>query len=132
MAFEKFDEAGSGRGRPATTDPMISLRKSGSVGVNQAAVNEYFDDNDGAVLYYDEEENRIGIKPVSDNEADEAAYTVSKSDSGGTIAGTSFLKKYDLVPEITTQYDPIWDEDEELVVIDLDSPLGTYGSPDED
>lgn len=128
MPFEKFEDAGRGRGRPPGSDPMISLRKSGSIGINQAAVEEYFADEDGAVMYYDEEENRIGIEPVADKDADDAAYTVSKTDSGATVAAQAFLEEYDLLPEITTQYDPEWDEDEGLVTVDLDNPKKTYGS----
>lgn len=132
MGFEKFDEAGSGRGRPPGTEPMISLRKSGSIGVNQAALDEFFEDEDGAVMYHDEGADQVGIEPVDDKDADEAAYTVSKTDSGGTIAPKAFLERYDLVPEVTTQYDPSWDDDEALVVLDLDEPKKTYGSPDEE
>jgi len=133
MAFEKFDESGSGRGRPAGTEPMISIRKSGSIGVNSAALEQFFDDNEGAVMYYDEETNQVGIEPVSDKDADDAAYTVSISDSGGTIAPKAFLERYDLIPEVTTQYDPMWDDEDErsLIVLDIDEPTGTYGSPDE-
>jgi hypothetical protein len=132
MAFEKFDDAGSGRGRPAGTDPIVSLRKSGSVGVNQAAIEEYFDGEDGAVMYYDDDANQMGIEPVEDKDADEAAYTVSKTDSGGTIAAQAFLEEYDLLPDITTQYEPDWDDDESLVTADLDDPHKTYGSPDDE
>lgn len=132
MGFEKFDEAGSGRGRPAGTEPMISIRKSGSIGVNQAAIDEFFEDQDGAVMYYDEDADQVGIEPVADKDADDAAYTVSKTDSGGTIAPKTFLERYDLVPEVTTQYDPAWNDDESLVVLDLDEPKKTYGSPDVD
>lgn len=132
MAFEKFDDAGSGRGRPAGTDPIVSLRKSGSVGVNQAAIEEYFDGEDGAVMYYDDDANQVGIEPVNDKDADEAAYTVSKTDSGGTIAAQAFLEEYDLLPDITTQYEPDWDDDEGLVTADLDDPHKTYGSPDDE
>jgi len=130
MGFEKFDETGRGRGRPAGTDPKISLRKSGSIGVNQAAVEEYFAEDDGAVLYFDGDENRVGIEPVEDSDADEAAYTVSKTDSGGTIAGQAFLEEYDLLPDITTQYVPEWDDEDGLVTVDLDEPAKTYGSAD--
>lgn len=131
MAFEKFEDAGRGRGRPAGTDPMISIRKSGSIGINAAALEEYFAEADGAVMYYDADDNRVGIDPTADPDDDEAAYTVSKSDSGGTIAPKAFLEQYDLIPEVTTQYDPAWDEDEDLVVIDLDDPRSTYGSADD-
>lgn len=132
MGFEKFEEAGSGRGRPAGTEPMISLRKSGSIGVNQAALDDYFDDEDGAVMYYDEDTNRIGIEPVADKDADDAAYTVSKTDSGGTIAAQAFLEGYDLLPDVTTQYTPDWDDDAGLLTIDLDDPKKEYGTEADD
>jgi hypothetical protein len=83
-------------------------------------------------MYYDEDANQVGIEPVADKDADEAAYTVSKTDSGGTIAPKAFLERYDLIPEVTTQYDPEWNDDESLVVLDLDEPKKTYGSPDDD
>lgn len=132
MGFEKFDEAGRGRGRNPGTDPMVSIRKSGSIGVNGPVLAEYFEDDDGAVMYFDADENRMGIEPVADADADDAAYTVSKTDAGGTIAPKAFLREYDLVPDVTTQYAPELDDDEGLITIDLDEPMGTYGSPDED
>lgn len=130
MGFDKFDEAGSGRGRPSDTEPMISIRKSGSIGVNQAALEEYFEENDGAVMYYDEETARVGIEPVEDKEADEAAYTVSKTDSGGTIAAQAFLTNYGILPDVTTQYTPTWNDDEGLITVDTNDPKKTYDSPD--
>jgi hypothetical protein len=131
MGFEKFDESGRGRGRPPGTEKMVSIRKSGSIGLNRPVVEEYFEDNDGAVMYYDEAENQVGIEPVADKDADEAAYTVSKTESGATIAPQAFLETYDLIPDVTTQYDPGWDDDENLLIIDLDGPMDTYGTADE-
>ena len=61
MAFEKFDDSGSGRGRPAGTDPMISLRKSGSIGINQAALTEFFEENEGAVMYMTKSQSGSGL-----------------------------------------------------------------------
>ena len=130
MGFEKFEESGSGRGRPAGTDPMVSIRKSGSIGINKAALDEFVDDSGGAVMYYDEEASRIGIELVADKDEDEAAYSITKSDSGGTIAPKAFLWKYDLIPEVTTQYEPI--EEDGMVVIDLENPIGTHGSSTDD
>ena len=111
---------------------MISIRKSGSIGVNQAAIDELFGDQDSAVMYYDEEATQVGLEPVADKDADDAAYTVSKTDSGGTIVPKAFLELYNLIPEVTTQYDPTWDDDETLVVLDLDAPKKTYDSPDDE
>jgi hypothetical protein len=82
-------------------------------------------------MYYDEEESQVGIEPVADKDADEAAYTVSKTESGATIAPQAFLETYDLIPDVTTQYDPEWDDDEDLLVIELDEPMDTYGTADD-
>ena len=83
-------------------------------------------------MYYNEDANQVGIEPVADKDADEAAYTVSKTDSGGTIAPKAFPERYDLIPEVTTQYDPTRDDDGTLVVLNLDAPKKTYGSPDDE
>lgn len=130
MTFQKFTETKRGRGRPTNTQQMMSLRKSGTIGVNRAALDAFFEGKDGAIMYYDEDDDRIGIEPVADAEADDAAYTVTKSDASGTIAAQAFLRKYDLVPDITTQYAPEWDDEEELVVITVDDYLKTYGTPE--
>lgn len=132
MGFERFDDAGRGRGRPAGAEPMISLRKSGSIGINRTAMEAHFAEEDGAIMYYNEEENQVGIEPVADADADDAAYTVSKTDSGATIAPRAFLEEYDLVPTVTTQYEPVWDDERSLVIVDLDDTIGTYGSPDDE
>lgn len=113
---------------------MISLRKSGSIGINRTAMEEYFEDVHGAVMYYDEDENRVGIEPLEDADAD-GAYTISRTNETGSIVPSAFLDRYELVPEVTTQYEPeiqTVEDDLELVTIDLDEPIGTYGSPDED
>lgn len=132
MGFEKFEDAGRGRGRPAGVEPMISLRKSGSIGINAAAVEAFFDTAGGAVMYYHEAANQIGIEPVADPDAEEAAYTVSKAESGATIAPRAFLEEYGLIPNVTTQFAPSLDDERGLIVVDLGEPTGTYGAADED
>lgn len=131
MGFVKFEDSRRGRGRPSGTDPMVSLRKSGSIGLNEPTLAEYFEDAGGAVMYYNDEDHQIGIEPVADKDAEDAAYTITRTDSGGTIAPRAFLEEYDLIPDVTTQFDPQWDGDRELVVVDLGNPTGTYGSPDD-
>lgn len=87
------------------------------------------------MLYFDTEENRVGMQPVADKDAEDGAYTLSISESGASVTPSSFLNKHQLVPEITTQYEPERvqvNQNLELVSIDLDDPLGTYGSRDED
>ena len=83
-------------------------------------------------MYFDADASQIGIEPVADKDTDEAAYSITKNESGGTIAPQAFLDSYDLVPEITTQYRPAWNDEAGLLVIDLDDPFKEYGSADEE
>ena len=53
---------------------MISIRNPGSIGVNQAAIEASFEDDDGAVMYYDEAANQVGIEPVADKDADNRVH----------------------------------------------------------
>lgn len=124
MAFETLEPTG---GRAGTTTPVISLRKSGGIGINQPALNEYFENSEAIKIQYDDEENLLGLKP--ENEKTNENYTLTRSDSGGSITPASPLNRRDLIPDITTRYEPEWDDDEELLVIRLDDPIGTYGSP---
>lgn len=130
MSFEKFE--GGGRGR-SSAGPMISLRKSGSIGINGAAMEAYFEDVDGVVLYFDGTDDRVGLEPV-DDASQEGAYTISRTNGTGTVVPSAFLSTYDLVPEVTTQFEPEVveaDDGTDLVSVDLDDPIGTYGSPDD-
>lgn len=137
MPFEKFEDAGSGRG---TAGPKLSLRKSGSIGINNAALEEFFDENDGAVvMYYDEDENQVGMKPVEDKDSEDGAYTLSRSESGGAVTPSAFMNRHGLVPERTEQYKPNKvkvNQNLELVAFTAGADsssdfLGYYGNPDE-
>lgn len=127
MGFEKISGSSRGSGQP-----KISLRKSNSIGINNAALDEYFDDDVEYVeFYYDRDADTLGIRPLEEESDD--SYSLSRTDSGGTAAPTSFLKAESLVPDVTTQYEPRTQKlnnDVELVVIDLDDEIGTYGHPD--
>jgi hypothetical protein len=128
MPFEKV--SGSSH---SSTQAKISLRKSGSIGINSVALQDYFEDYTDVELYYDRENSKIGFQPLKESTSD--SYTISRSNNSGSVTPLSFLKANDLIPEITTQYEPQTENmngDIELVVIDLSEPAGTYGSPDED
>lgn len=124
----------SGSSRGSSSEPMISLRKSGSIGINTAALEEFFKDSHEYVeVFYDEENNKLGLLPKE--EETDSTYTLTRSNSGGSVTPSSFLNSNGLVPPITTQYAPFEDSlngDNTLVSIDIDEELGTYGSPDEE
>lgn len=118
MGFEKF-EKGTFRG---ASEPKVTIRQSGTIGISKPAMVEYFDENPGAVLYFDEDSNQIGIEP-SDLDEDPDAYKINASQGSGSIQATSFLKRYQLVPDETTAYDIEWDDTLGFLVVKLDQPI---------
>jgi len=125
MPFEKVEKNSRvGRGN---VEPMISLRASKTIGINKQALEEFFQDATHVVLYYDPENKRLGLKP--DKGEDDSGYKISRSNSGGSVGCSSFLKQNDLVDEEKTrQYKPYSEElngDTELVAIDVEDPVNT-------
>ncbi len=125
MAFEQFEPRELG----GSDEPRVSIRKSGSFGFNGPLVEEYIgEDKEGAAVFYDEDENRVGFK-FFDEKGDDM-YTVTYAETGATVTSLALINRYNINTDVTTRYDFEWDEDEEMVIIDLDEPVGTYGSPD--
>lgn len=118
---------------------MISLRQSGSIGVNSVALEEYFTEDDEAIVpYFDENKNRVGMNPVTSEDEEPSAYTLSRTRGVGSITPTAFLERNDLIPEVTEQYRPEWakaNQNLELLSFnagrDSEHFPGTYGSPDQ-
>lgn len=127
MPFERY-AAGSGRG--ATSEPRISVRKTDAIGINSAAMDEWFDDATAVNTYYDEETNAIGLEPLA--EAEGGSYALQDANGSGTVAAGGFLNGLGLSHDVTTTYEPTWDDEHEMVVISLDDPVRTVGSPDAD
>jgi hypothetical protein len=124
MGFEKIKRKKGG----SRTTPMISLRKTGSIGINQAALDEFFAEDDSHVeLYFDDTNNQLGLHRLKEETKD--SYTLTRSDSGGAVTPVSFLNEYELVPDDTQQYEPDTYEYDgvELVVIEVGDPDNTYG-----
>jgi len=122
MTFERYKKS-DGEGA------RISLRKSGSIGLNSATIEQYFPRHDWVVLFYDESNNRVGLEPK--DEKSEDAYKVQKRDGkkqGGSINATSFMRDYDLIPSKTKQYRAQLHEETGLVCLDVNNPVLTYDS----
>jgi hypothetical protein len=134
-------------GRSANTEALVSIRKSESIGINAPALKLLSDDTDEVMLYHNEDETdedgkitEITIVDADDIDADDInPYVLSKSNGSATIGCTSWLKKNDLVPEITTRYKPTIESRETtdgeidgIMVIDLTDEHSTYGSADDD
>ncbi len=113
MPFEKFTKVGK------TFRPRISIRSGGQMGFNQGSRNKFELDKYGyVVLYFDRENGRIGIKLTNDNN-EEGAIILHKRKLDVAISAKSFLCYYDINFDKTTIYDPIWDEENKMIILDL-------------
>jgi hypothetical protein len=127
MSFETFTGGRSSRG--SQVEPRLSLRKSGkTIGINSNSMGKYFSDVDHVELAYDKANRRVGCR-LMENETPNS-YSLRKGDKeghGGQVTCRAFLVEYGLVPDKTTQYAARWDDEHDLVVIDLDDPVLVYG-----
>jgi alkanesulfonate monooxygenase SsuD/methylene tetrahydromethanopterin reductase-like flavin-dependent oxidoreductase (luciferase family) len=122
MVFEKFTKKGSSGGRSGQK-PYISLRRSGTVGVNNAATEKYLDGYDWGVMAYDKVNRLVGIE-LHEQEV-EGAYKIRKSDReghGSNINCRAFTREYGLIPDRTTRYDVQQDNEGEMLILELDEP----------
>lgn len=123
MGFEKFEKKGTPPGSSHDTPSIISVRKSGAIGINRVAMDEYFEGYDWVNFYYNKETNQIGIKPRENENAN--TYRITRRGGSGTVKARRFLSEYALVPDQTTRYEAQWHPEEELVYINLDNPIET-------
>ena len=128
MPFRKFKQKGGKSGGGSTIGPRISLRKSGTIGLNNHTTEKFFDDEDYVELHYDVVDDKIGLSPL--DEETEYSYAVRKSDKdghGSQITCSNFLEEYGLVPEKTTRYPAQRDGENGLVIADLREHGDVYG-----
>lgn len=119
MGFVKFTKTGS-----RLDTPKVSIWTRGQIGFNQGATTEFkLDSYSYAILYYDDEENKIGIEFTNDKTAEGANKLVQRKNSGVSFSATAFLKTYKIDYSETTQYNVIYDKKSGLHVIDLNTPV---------
>ena len=119
MTFERYEK----RTGAASNEPRISIRKSETIGINTAAMREFFEDADGVIAYYDDSTDQIGLEPASADDPDAYTIQVGEPSETGTIAASGFLNTYRLTPEKTRQYEASWDDEHGMVTVDLDAPI---------
>ena len=113
MAWKKFTEGGRSFAARAT----ISV--SGTLSFNEGACQRFkIKDAQAAVLYYDDEEHRVGIELVGDLR-EEGARRIRRRRMGADIAAKPFLDKFDIQPSTTMLYSLTKDEETGYLVIRL-------------
>lgn len=129
MALEQHDRK-TGHTKAKGEAPKVSLRKSGSIGINKHALQQFFADCNAVILYYDPEQNNIGIEPIEELHDHPNTYKITRRNpnAGGTVTPKSFLAEYDLQHSETLHYSVEWDNDRELLIVNLDQEMTKYGS----
>jgi len=111
MPFERFTEVGR------VFRPRASLRSNGQIGFNHGCVKRFeMQKFSHAVLFYDTETKRIGVKLTNDKDEAGASALITRS-GNGTVSARAFLEYYHLTPKTTTQYDIERDSASGLLVI---------------
>ena len=118
MVLEFFKKDGRG------FIPKASLRIGGQIGFNQGAVIEYkLDSYTYAVLYYDEEDKKIGFELINDENAEGANKLVVRKNAGISMSALPFLRMSKIDFSETRQYGLSYDKEHKLYVIDLNNPI---------
>lgn len=128
--FKKFVDTGS------TFSPKMTIRKGGSLGINQAAARRFGVDGEGyyAVFYYDKASRAIGIKIARDKDAEGAVkiqWRPYKGDNKNVIIQASIkslLDRYQIDYSESKSYVPFIDETSSLIVLDLTKPKAKRGA----
>lgn len=113
MAFEKYTQTGRGY------KPKISIWGKGQIGFNQGAKLAYeLEKYQFVEFYYDKENKKIGLKFTQ--EAGDGAKNLKLRGTGASASAKAFLDYYGILYEGKTKtYDVIYDNENQLYVIDL-------------
>ena len=110
MAWVKFTQAGKG------FSPKAKLWRGGQIGFTQGAVKRYrLDKKKYVVLYFDSDEQKIGVQLTNDSEAEGAISIVNRGKSC-FISAKSFLEFYGIRYPSSAKLD-IFEESENFLVI---------------
>jgi len=115
MPWELFKR----RTRPSPKDPMVTLSKSGIIGLNTAVTKNILGDSRYAHLFFDKEKRFIGIKFKKERDQDTYPVKCTPSMTHGSLAGISFLKTYGIFPDETTAYPASFDETNKILVVNI-------------
>jgi hypothetical protein len=115
MAFVKFTQTGQ------RFKPKISIWEGGQIGFTQGAIKRFNLDNfNFAILFYDSDSKKIGIKFTNDNN-EEGVIKFNHRKTGGVISGKAFLDFYGIDYSKTIKnLDLGFENENELYVINLE------------
>lgn len=117
MGFEKFSKKNAPRRRSFT--PILTLSKSGMIGLNVAAI-EAFDvmSYKYVGLHFDKDRRRIGLELSNEDQDDNFAIRKRRG-SGLDVSSKSFMRHYGILPIETQHYKLEKDESTGMLVANM-------------
>lgn len=114
MPFEKFTQTGR------SYKPKISIRSNGQIGFNYGAIEKFRLSNyKFAVLFFDRQEKKMGIKLTNSEEDGVCKLQVRKSNAA--IAAKAFLDYFDINYEKTGRFEASFDDAEKMIIVKLNT-----------
>ena len=113
MAFKKF---GGGR----SSSPTVTIRMNGEIAFNKGGAEKYLDSQSHAILYYDADEEKVGIELTTD-ETEEGARPIRQKDGlpGAVISAKVFFDAFDIPYQQNKQVFNSIDIDGEMLILQL-------------
>ncbi|HEU0118466.1 MAG TPA: hypothetical protein VFR09_07510 [Alphaproteobacteria bacterium] len=120
MAWETFERT---RWRNPS-EPTVTLTATGRVSLNVAIINDYLGDNKYATFMFDREKKLVAIKFTKQPDTTTYPIFVNKVKSSAAINAFAFLKKFELIPSLTTNYLANFDGRSKLLIFSAEKSKG--------
>ena len=104
MAFETVEKGSFGGGQ-GTVEPLVSIRKSETVGINRPAM-QMLDDDVEYVEVKKDDENEYLVAIIPSEESEHNSYKLSINEGSATVGCSVVLKKLDLIVDQTKRFKP--------------------------
>lgn len=105
MAWETFKRSK----KQSPKSPMVTLSKSGQIGLNAAVARDVIGDNRFVLLLFDKSKNLLGLKLLKHNDPDAYPIKVTTTRSHGSVTGLAFMKAYGIFPLETVSFPATFD-----------------------
>ena len=113
MGFVKYTKVGSRIG-----SPRISIWVSGQIGFNNAAILDHdIKSYKYALVYYDSDDDRMGITLTNNDEEDGITKLIHRKGGGISFSARAFLNTYKVDYRKTIQYKFEYDKENLMFII---------------
>ena len=108
--FKAYEQKGTEGKKPA-----VSITKGGALVLNTGCVAAFFKGYKYVKLFWDAENNKVGIKPMKKKDAFSYSLSYGTRKTVAWLSGKSFLKNIGIEYKNNTVYPAVWNEKEGLV-----------------